>query len=61
MEVEPTVDAIERALAELGVSLPADELEELAGALPALRAWIGVAEGLAGDEPAFVGPLPERW
>jgi hypothetical protein len=55
-----TLAAIERTLAERGVALRPDEIEELALAHPALLGWVRVAEELAEGEPAFVAPLPDR-
>lgn len=45
-------ESIARRLEELGVATPADEVEELAAAYPALVAWMRIAEELARDEEA---------
>jgi hypothetical protein len=46
--------ALTTKLAELGVSVPQDQVEELAAAYPALLAWMRIARELA-DEPMTPG------
>ena len=48
-------ESIARRLEELGVVTPADEVEELAAAYPALVAWMRMAEELARDDNEGVG------
>lgn len=50
--------AIRRSLAERGVTVPEDEVAELAAAHSALLEWIFVIEELAASEAAFEGLPP---
>ena len=47
------------ALAERGVPVTEDELEEMARAAPALARWVRAVERLAGEWPAFAAPQGE--
>jgi hypothetical protein len=52
-------DRLRARLAEAGVPVSDDELEEMAAAQLALAGWIAAVERLAADWPAFAVPLPE--
>ncbi len=47
-------------LAQRGVALPDDELEELAAAHAALLDWIVMVEQLAGGEALSGGAMPKQ-
>lgn len=51
-------EAIRRSLAERGVTVPEDEVAELAAAHSALREWITLVEELAAGEAPFEGLRP---
>lgn len=54
----PSSQSVRAALASRGVSVPDDEVEELAAAQAALLEWIAIVEELADGEPVNAGPLP---
>jgi len=49
---EENGEALTGRLEELGVSIAADQVEELAAAYPALLAWMRIAEDLADEAGA---------
>src|SRR5262245_15907273 len=58
--------SVGRSLAErIAAAHPFDFLEEIAAAMPAVRAWIDSSgftlEELASIQPGYEGPLVERW